>query len=102
MKVSIVFAFIAGGFLLSACASSDTSEVRTAAPALSNEVVTVVDGSEELICRRESQIGSVIPKRVCLTEEQWAELEREAQDGTAEIQRGSLRSCAAGAGCTGS
>ena len=48
---------------------------------------TPVAGKNGKICQREEVTGSRMPKRVCLTPEQWAARERAAKDMVRELDR---------------
>ncbi|WP_084395713.1 hypothetical protein [Henriciella aquimarina] len=46
---------------------------------------------DEEVCKREDQIGSTIPKRICATRAMWAARTSASQGYTSDIQRDALR-----------
>ncbi|WP_084395714.1 hypothetical protein [Henriciella aquimarina] len=106
MKVSFFAAGLAGlGLIAAGCTNGQSGQRAT----LSNgaQVVQVtpqiradlkaqgLDPDEE-VCRREDQIGSTIPKRVCATRAMWAARTSASQGYTSDIQRDALRTRAPG------
>lgn len=53
---------------------------------------------DEEVCKRENQIGSVIPKRICATRAMWAATKTASQEYTSDIQKDALRTRDPGAG----
>ena len=53
---------------------------------------------DEEVCKREEQMGSIIPARVCATRAMWAAQSKASQEYAAEIQRDALRTRAPGDG----
>ena len=48
-------------------------QAQTAAPAAAQPAAAPVDKSQEIICKREKETGSLVKaKRTCLTRQQWA------------------------------
>lgn len=48
-------------------------QAQTAAPAAAQPAAVPVDKSQEIICKREKETGSLVKaKRTCLTRQQWA------------------------------
>jgi uncharacterized lipoprotein YajG len=82
-------------FVLAACAATPNttseamaSEQNVAAEAAekSNEKTASADG--ELICKRQSVVGSNFNRKVCATAEQWEASEEESRRMTGDLQRG--------------
>ncbi|GGB64146.1 hypothetical protein [Henriciella pelagia] len=107
MKLNLMMAGIAAGLLATACTSGATTQTAARAPAgtvvaitpeVRAEIIRQGHDPDEEICKREEQMGSTIPKRVCATRAAWAAKTQASQEGTAEIQRNALRTRAPGAG----
>jgi hypothetical protein len=46
------------------------------------------DASQKRVCRNETTVGSLIPKRICLTQEDWDAMEAAGKQITRGIQDG--------------
>ena len=73
--LSLVSVVIGGGLVLSAHAQSPPAAEASPAPAA------------ERICKRVTATGSNLPKRVCATAEEWAELDRKGREGAEDFDR---------------
>lgn len=83
-----LFLCAAGGLLaLAACATPPQ-------PAADGTVLAAAEDEEKLICKERKQIGSIIPRRLCMTQEDWDDVRGLSQEQTGEVQRRSLTSCA--------
>ena len=49
------------------------------------------DPSQQVVCKNEVIVGSMIPKRVCLTRESWAAMTSAGKEVTQDIQTGALQ-----------
>lgn len=88
------------GLIACACTSGQASNSATLSngaqivqvtPAVRADLVQQGLDPDEEVCKREDQIGSVIPKRTCATRAMWAARTTSGQDYTADIQRDALR-----------
>jgi len=77
MRVAILCAS-ASAFLASAAIAGDTPKP------------TKVADPNKIVCRTEEVVGSKIPKRVCLTRQQWDKIKDDAKDALNErsLRRG--------------
>lgn len=87
-----IFLLAAGLFAVAACTTPDAASGDTRLAAAEDE---------NLICETQNRIGSIIPKRVCMTQEEWDEVRRKSRDVTSETQRRSLGACTPGNSCAG-
>jgi len=85
-------------FILSACATTvDTApELATAdkaaaavveAPAPAPVESTTAVASDEMVCKRQAVVGSNFKRKVCMTSQQWQDLENQSRQTTGDIQR---------------
>lgn len=80
------------------CTSTGASSERSAAKGQVVKITPEIRASikaqghdpDEEICKKEEQMGSTIPKRICATRAVWAATTQASQDGTAEAQRRAL------------
>lgn len=81
--------------LLAGCAARDAGRavepasavaVQGASPALATQLERVASG-RELVCRRETPIGSLIERRVCRTPEQWQRIRQRSEQMVADLRR---------------
>lgn len=77
---------------LTACATMSAEEQAALQEQRAEETRTAEEGG--LRCRNIRQTGSRLGNRVCRTDEEWEEIEREAQEAHDRLDRGN----AAGAG----
>ena len=66
--------------ILTACSSSGSVSSE-------NGQVAGENGNEEVICRRVVQTGTHFARRVCMSREEFAELDRQTQDVLSEANR---------------
>ena len=106
MKKTALFAgLILAGLASAACTNGQTSQQAT----LSNgqrvaEITPAIRAAlraqgldpDEEVCKRDDEIGSVIPKRTCATRAMWAARSGASQQYTSDIQRDALRTRAPG------
>ena len=101
MKKTALFAgLILAGLASAACTNGQTSQQAT----LSNgqrvaEITPAIRADldpDEEVCKRDDEIGSVIPKRTCATRAMWAARSGASQQYTSDIQRDALRTRAPG------
>jgi len=86
-----MFALVTTAFLL-AGASSQAQSATPASPApVAPAVAPVPVAPEKKVCRREQEVGSIMPKRTCRTQSEWAAIDREL-GGDAESHLQDLRS----------
>lgn len=89
------------GVLVLAVQATGVADTSAAAPvppgpptAVSPATVTgkapLKDPSQKVVCKSEAPIGSLIPSRVCRTQETWDAMRDEGQRATANIQRRAL------------
>ena len=78
-----MFALVTTAFLLAGA----SGQGQTATPAPSPASAPVAAGTqlapEKKVCRREQELGSIMPKRTCRTQAEWDAIAR-SQQGTAE------------------
>ena len=75
--------------LAAACAGPD---VPSFSPLAEGEERAFVDSEgNRIICRYEHETGSRLGSQVCLSEQRWAQLERDREQGRDQIQRSSER-----------
>ncbi|WP_300545325.1 hypothetical protein [Maricaulis sp.] len=76
-----LYAALAAGVFLTACATTTTD---TSA----NAVETAAAGDEDVICQRETPLGTRLPsRRVCRTAEEWARVREQSQEYARDMQR---------------
>lgn len=109
MKSRLTLSLSVGLFtFLAACATPPT---ESASPSVAPQQTAAantqtadssngLDPNEE-ICKRVHVTGSRFPSEVCMTRAQWDSERDQGKGAVDSIQRGTLRSCAAGAGCAG-
>ena len=108
MKTFAMFAGLAAmGALAAGCTNGQTSQGATLSsgaqvvqvtPAIKADLRAQGLDPDEEVCKREDQIGSVIPKRTCATRAMWAAQTQSSQQYTSDIQRDALRTRDPGAG----
>ena len=75
---------------------SNGAQVVQVTPAIRADLKQQGLDPDEEVCKREDQIGSVIPKRTCATRAMWAARTTASQAYTADVQREALRTRAPG------
>lgn len=106
-KTGFLVGVVALGLFAAGCTNGQSSQSATLSNGAQLVQVTPdikadlraqgLDPDEE-VCRREDQIGSVIPKRICATRAMWAAKKQASQDYAADVQRDALRTRAPGDG----
>jgi hypothetical protein len=80
---------VVGAFMLAAQAAAPVDPAAAppaaAAPAKAPQPA---DPSQKIVCKNETTVGSLIPKRICLTQENWDEMRKAGQQVTRDIQNG--------------
>lgn len=71
--------------------ASSGSQMVSVTPAIKAEIRRQGHDPDEEICKREEQMGSTIPRRICATRAQWAAKTQASKDGTRDIQNNALR-----------
>ncbi|MEQ8559041.1 MAG: hypothetical protein RIB03_12055 [Henriciella sp.] len=107
MKLTLQFAALAAvGCIAAACSSSGTgtrlasggTQMVQVTPEVRAEIRRQGHDPDEEICKREEQMGSTIPRKICATRAEWAARTRSSQDGVRDAQNNALRTRAPGAG----
>ncbi|RIJ30981.1 hypothetical protein D1222_01550 [Henriciella algicola] len=71
--------------------ASSGSQMVSVTPAIKAEIRRQGHDPDEEICKREEQMGSTIPRRICATRAEWAAKTQASKDGTRDIQNNALR-----------
>lgn len=71
--------------------ASGGTQTVSITPELRAEIRRQGHDPDEEICKREEQMGSTIPRKICATRAAWAAKTRASQDGTRDIQNNALR-----------
>ena len=88
------------GLVMAACTSTSDGQSSVASrgtqtvsitPELRAEIRRQGHDPDEEICKREEQMGSTIPKKICATRAAWEAKTRASQEGTRDIQNNALR-----------
>lgn len=77
---------------------SNGAQVVQVTPAIKADLRAQGLDPDEEVCKREDQIGSVIPKRTCATRAMWAARAEASRNYAADVQRDALRTRAPGDG----
>lgn len=104
-KISLLIGLAALGLTATGCTNGQSSQRATLSngaqiiqvtPAIKADLRAQGLDPDEEICKREDQIGSVIPKRTCATRAMWAARTQASQGYAADVQRDALRTRAPG------
>lgn len=68
--------------------ASTLSEASSAAPAAPAPAKGAKPKREDLVCRKEAVLGSRMPTRVCMTQEDWDQRRNDGRDELKKIQQG--------------
>lgn len=72
--------FVVGGIaLLGACAETPQPAVQAQAAPEAAKATKLADAGEKRVCRRDETTGSIMPKVVCHSRSEWAQID--AQNG---------------------
>jgi hypothetical protein len=109
-KLTFLGAAIAAPFILIGCVAADydpaakaaktapKGEIVSITPEIRAEIERQGENPDEEICKREEQMGSTIPKRICATRAAWEAKRQASKNATEEYQRNGLKSRDPGAG----
>lgn len=68
-----------------------TVQAQTATPAAAQPTAASVDKSQQIICKREKETGSLVKaKRTCLTRQQWAYVQDTNQQFARELNNSTM------------
>ena len=81
-------------FVLSACVTTETATTTSAAeaePMVKNEAAQMAETEADYdpnkkVCKRQSIPGSNFKKKVCMTLQQWKDMQQDSRDATNRIQ----------------
>ena len=81
------------GALVLAAQAAGLAESAAPAPAATApaKALQPKDASQKVVCKNETTVGSLIPKRICLTQEDWDAMRDAAKQVTRDIQTGALQ-----------
>jgi hypothetical protein len=81
-----------GALVLAAQAAGPTEPAAApAAAAAPAKVAKAKDDPQKIVCKTETVVGSLIPKRICLSQENWDAMSQAGKSVTDDIQRGALQ-----------
>ena len=101
-KNSVKLVLCAGAMVvLTACAATPkmTEAVKYEAPANQKEVAILTanelsatknvtkSADGEMVCKRQAVVGSNFKRKICMTQDQWEQMQAESQKTTGDIQR---------------
>ena len=89
----LAMAIVPAACTTGAAGSSATggSQMVSVTPAIKAEIRRQGHDPDEEVCKREEQMGSTIPRRICATSAEWAAKTQASKDGTRAIQNNALR-----------